>query len=140
VEIKQLIRDQPLLTVGLTGLIFGVMLHYSLLYNWQILLDVFLTTVLAFLTSDAISKYIIRGSKGAVQIPATGTTQIQPESYNFLVLFISIPISGVFVDYLSRFVTLVVAANFSGLLESLVIGLVLSGLVYLDLQAKYYSR
>jgi hypothetical protein len=141
------------LTALLTGIVFGLVLHYSRLSYLNEVVRIFIVMILAFLVSDMISPLIIRGGHGIVQ--TFGSTRTRPKAYAFLVLFISIPITGVVIDWLSRIslafliegVPLIVSSQVSqvqvemaGLIADLVVALVLAFLVYFDLQAKYYAR
>jgi len=107
--------------------------------------------ILAFLASDLISPLIVRGGGGIVQ--TLGSTRARPRRYAFLVLFISIPIIGVFIDWISGImmsllvesVPLIVGSQVSQadvemarLIADLAVALVLSFLVYFDLQVRYY--
>jgi len=142
-----------LLTTVLTGLVFGLALHYSRsFFFWEGIVRIFIVMILAFLVSDLVSPLIIRGGRGIVQVPLSGSSRTRPRAYAFLVLFISIPIAGLFIDWLSQVImgvlvesvpTIVssqVQIETSGLIADLAVALTLAVLVYIDLQVKYYAR
>lgn len=134
-------RGNPLLTVVVTGVVFGLVLNISRGWILQQLVDVFLVTVLAFLMSDLVSAFVIRGGRGIVQVPMIGGTRAQPRSWAFLVLFIVIPISGIVIDLVSREIWHYLYGLLPAvIIEDIVIGLFFALLVYTDLLAKYFAR
>jgi len=120
------------------GLLFGLLLYYLRLYMMGWLAEVFLVTVLAFIVSSWIAPHVIRGSKGAVQIPLLGHL-IQPKAYVFLVFFIFVCLAGILIDRFAQFVVGYVQAGFSDIIGHLIVGLILAFLVYADLEKEYYD-
>ena len=146
-------KPTAIITATLTGIVFGLVLHYSRVSFLNDIVRIFIVMILAFLASDLISPLIVRGGGGIVQ--TLGSTRARPRWYAFLVLFISIPIIGVIIDRISEImmtflvenVPLIVSSQVSpvqvemaGLIADLVVALVLAYLVYFDLQVRYYAR
>lgn len=146
-------RPTAVITATLTGIVFGLVLHYSRVSFLNDVVRIFIVMILAFLASDLISPLIIRGGGGIAQ--TLGSTRARPRWYAFLVLFISIPIIGVIIDWISKImmaflvesVPLIVSSQVSpvqvemaGLIADLVVALVLAYLVYFDLQVRYFAR
>ena len=146
-------KPTAIITATLTGIVFGLVLHYSRLSFLNDIVRIFIVMILAFLASDLISPLIVRGRGGIVQ--TLGSTRARPRWYAFLVLFISIPIIGVIIDWISEImmallvesVPLIVGSQVSqadvemaGLMVDLAVALVLAYLVYFDLQVRYYAR
>jgi len=144
-------KPTAIITATLTGIVFGLVLHYSRVSFLNDVVRIFIVMILAFLASDLISPLIVRGGGGIVQ--TLGSTRARPRWYAFLVLFISIPIIGVFIDWISGImmsllvesVPLIVGSQVSQadvemarLIADLAVALVLSFLVYFDLQVRYY--
>jgi len=120
------------------GLLFGLLLYYLRILMMGWLAEIFLVTVLAFLVSSWVAPYVIRGSKGAVQIPFLGHL-IQPKAYVFLVFFIFVCLAGILIDRFAQFVVVYVEAGFSDIIGHLIVGLILAFLVYADLEKEYYE-
>jgi len=146
-------KPTAIIAATLTGIVFGLVLHYSRVSFLNDVVRVFIVMILAFLASDLISPLIVRGGGGIVQ--TLGSTRARPRWYAFLVLFISIPIIGVIIDWISAImmallvesVPLIVGSQVSqadvemaGLIVDLAVALVLAYLVYADLQVRYYVR
>ena len=146
-------KPTAIITATLTGIVFGLVLHYSRVSFLNDIVRIFIVMILAFLASDLISPLIIRGGGGIVQ--TLGSTRARPRWYAFLVLFISIPIIGVIIDWISGIMMTLLVENvpvivssqvspvqveMAGLIADLVIGLVLSYLVYVDLQVRFFAH
>ena len=146
-------KPTAIITATLTGIVFGLVLHYSRVSFLNDIVRIFIVMILAFLASDLISPLIIRGGGGIVQ--TLGSTRARPRWYAFLVLFISIPIIGVIIDWISGIMMTLLVENvpvivssqvspvqveMAGLIADLVVALVLAYLVYFDLQIRYFAR
>jgi hypothetical protein len=131
-------KREPLATAALVGVITGLFL--SLRPVFQEAVDTFIIIVMAYLISDLISAFIITGGKGIVQIPATGSTKTHHKSTAFVILFASIPLAGIIIDWISYQLLGFFAIETATLLGCIIVGLVLAALVYLDLEVKFYRR
>jgi hypothetical protein len=128
------------LTSIVVGLCFGMALHLSRLLNLQAYIGIFLATVLVFLISDFTSKFFMRGGHGIVQVPVMHGTRAVTKVVAFLVLFFLIPAVGIMTDHTAQQLTVFVETGQFQLVVDLVTGLVLSLLVYFDLELKFYGR
>ncbi len=95
--------------------------------------------LLSFLASDAMAGFFVRGEKGIMILRGFGT-QVHVKAVNFVFFFFSIIAIATGVDLFSQLLLKQISGLFSQPLPALAIAAILTILVYLDMNAKYYSR
>jgi hypothetical protein len=95
--------------------------------------------ILLFLASDVMANFFIRGEEGIMLIRGLGH-QVHVKALNFVAFFILIIGGAVAVDLFSQWLLGIITSYFSQVFPALGIGATLTILVYLDMNAKYYSR
>jgi len=78
-------------------------------------------------------------TRGILQIPPLGNSA-QPRGYGFIAYFMAIAVSTLVINVVSEELIKAISPGFTELSSDLLIGLALSGLVYLDMYAKYYQH
>jgi len=96
-------------------------------------------TILACLFSDVLSHVFVRGERGILQIPLLGT-QAQPKGYGLIALFSSILITTALINVITESIVTSISLLFSDPIVCLAIGLALSVLVFLDMNARFYEH
>ena len=122
--------------VPLVGVVSSFFLYFLREFG---IIDILFFAIIAFLISDLISVFFIRGGNGILQIPLFGS-KTQPKGYGFLAFFITIIVSSIIVDLLSETIAAILyiySANFG---YDIIIGLGFSALVYLDMNARFYAH
>jgi len=128
--------NNPFVYVPLVGLILGLIIFFLQRHELSRFLIV---TIVAFFLSDIISAIFVRGGRGAPQIPPLGT-RIRPKGQVFIALFLSILFVALAADKASELAAAIVLSRVKDLTVDLAVGLLFSILVYLDMNAKLYSR
>jgi len=127
-----------ILTSIVCGLFLGAVLYIARLFHVEALVGIFLATIVTFLISDFTSKFVIRGGRGIVQVPMLQGVLAVRKATAFLALFIIVPVVAILVDFFVQQLTAVIEMVQLGFIFDLAIGLVLSLLLYLDLELKFY--
>jgi len=128
------------LVMFVAGLLLGFVLYltrFTILAGYT---GLFFATILAFLISDFLSKFVMRGGRGIVQVPSMKGTQTVTKTMAFLALLVFVPIVGIIVGLFSDMLTTLLESQSFGIMPDLGVGLVLSCLVYADLELKFYGR
>jgi len=95
--------------------------------------------LLSFLASDAMAGFFVRGEKGIMLIRGLGH-QVHVKAINFVAFFILIIAIAIVVDVFSQWLLSWLSPYFYEPLHAFIIAATLTILVYLDMNAKYYSR
>jgi len=123
-------------TVPLLGFISSLILYFS---RETSIPSIFIITLTAWLASDVVVVLFIRGGSGILQIPLFGN-KAQPKGYGFLFFFITIFTVSIGINVLTDKIAFFLSNYLSDFLVDLGIGFFLSALVFLDLNAKFYTR
>jgi hypothetical protein len=134
-SIKKLLR-YPFVTIPLTGIALAVFLFF---YNDINIRNFLIITILAFLASDALSWFFIRGGRGIFQFTLSGT-QAQPKGYAFIIFFIVIIFVALIVSIATQEIIKAIPFIYPDFIIDLIFALALSFLVYLDMYVKFYDR
>lgn len=118
------------------GIAFGIIIYAFHDYG---IADSLIITILAFLSSDILSKCFIRGKHGILQIRLFGT-QAQPKGYGFVAFFLAILVTAIIINAITDLSVTFISMHYNDPIKDLFIGLFLSGLVYVDMNVKFYSR
>jgi hypothetical protein len=133
-DLKELLKNRVFAFI-LIWMIFTVVIYVFRDYGAELVV-----IVLAFLLSDVITPLFVRGGKGIFQIPMLDRNKTQPKGYAFIAFFLSIIIVTILVSVLVAIVASELSAHFSDPTICLAAGLILSGLVYIDMNARFYER
>ncbi len=123
---------------------FGIILmtvagYIVITYYGVQITSIYITIILAFIASDVLSGLFVKGGNGILQIPLFGP-EAQAKGYGFLAFFISILATAWVSDQVSGWVIVNVLNKLSDPRAALGTSFVLAILVYLDMNAKYYSH
>ncbi len=126
----------PFVSVPLIGALSGAFLYY---FHGTELATFFIVTIIAWLASDVLTPFILRGGKGIFQFRLRGT-HTMPEGYGFLTFFGVILGVTFFINVLCDNTTKMLSVYLSDFWVAFTVGLVLSSLVFVDLVAKFYKH
>jgi hypothetical protein len=99
----------------------------------------YVVILLSFLASDAMASFFVRGQEGIMLIRGLGH-RVRVKAINFVAFFVLIILGAIVVDLFSQWLLTQITPYFSQAFPALGIGATLTILVYLDMNAKYYSR
>jgi hypothetical protein len=137
--LKKLLHDsirKPFLTIPLVGLISSLFLYVSRDSSYP---TFFIITLLAWIASDFCISIFVGGGSGIGQIPLFGSKS-QYKGLVFLAFFIGIFVVSVFINFVTAGLTQLLASFLSNPFVCLLVGFLLAGLVFADLQMKFYNR
>lgn len=134
-NLEELLKDRYVATL-LSGALFGIAIFLFRDYG---VADSLIITILAFLSSDILSKFFVRGSRNILQIRLFGT-QTQPKGYGFIAFFISIFITAIIINIITDMSITLLTESYSNFFHCIAIGVVLAGLVYLDMHERFYAH
>jgi len=138
-SIKTLLK-YPLFSVPIIGVLLALALTSILYFFNSVELSNFLIIIiLAFLASDVLTVFLIKGGHGIFQFSPIGTLT-QPKGYAFMIFFVVIIVVAVVVNITTQRIIDYISSLYTDFIKVLIICLVLSGLVYLDMCAKFYAR
>jgi hypothetical protein len=126
----------PFVSVPIIGDSSGFFLYY---FNGTDIAKFFIVTIIAWIASDFLTPFIIRGGSGIFQFKLHGTHTI-PEGYGFLTFFGVILALTIVINVLCDNTTKALSAYLSNPWVALMVGLVLSTLVFVDLWVKFYKH
>ena len=119
--------------VSLTVLLFFYNLYPE---TWQFLF----TVLLAYLIADVIKSILIKGGKGIIQFPFTGTTETKPEGHGYLIFLIYIVIGTIFSAKMGEYIMINHLSNLEGMQSILIPNIVIITLVYIDFHIAFKRR
>ncbi len=126
----------PLFTVPLLGALSGYFLY---VFHGTDYATFFMVTIIAWLASDILTPFILRGGNGIFQFRLAGT-HTMPEGYGFLTFFGVILLITLVINVLSDKTTQMLSDYLGNPLIAFSIGCLLSLFVFLDLVAKFYKH
>jgi hypothetical protein len=133
--LKKVLR-QCAFTVPITGLISALILYFS---RETIFPAIFISTIVAWIASDTLIYLFISGGNGAVHVPIFGN-KTTFKAYGFVVFFISIMMISIALNFFTDVITSVLSNYLALWYVDIITGLSLAGLVFLDLNEKYYNH
>jgi hypothetical protein len=125
-----------LFTIALVSVISGLILYFG---RQTDIAAIFIVTLSAWLASDILILGFLRGGNGILQIPIFGN-KTQFRAYGFMVFFIAIFAISIGINIMTDQIIAYLSDYFAMWYLDLGIGLSLSLLVFLDLNAKYYTH
>jgi hypothetical protein len=135
-QILEYCIKEAYLTVILVGLFSSGFLYFLRDTSYP---SFFIITAVAWLASDLFILLFLRGGNGIVQVPIFGTKS-QFKGMAFAVFFIAIFAVSVIVNTLASGFAEMLSVYLADPYVCVVVGFVLAGLVFVDLNAKYYTR
>lgn len=127
---------KPYLAVPIVGFFSSLILYLLRETSYP---SFYIITVLAWLASDFFILFFIRGGNGIAQVPIFGKKS-QFKGIAFIMFFISIFLVSIIVNVFVSTLTETLSHFLSDFIICLGIGFGLAGLVFVDLNAKYYTR
>ena len=126
----------PYLSVPLIGFLSGVFLYH---FHGTEIAAFFIVTIIAWLASDFLTPFIIAGGKGIFQFKINNTLTVA-EGYGFLTFFGVILSLTLGINLLCDNTTNFLSNYLSDFWIALLIGFILSLLVFIDLYWKFYKH